>query len=147
MRNVIFGLVLVFFCNLSFLLIPEDTSFLTTLNIVSFMPSNLYNWLWFGISILLSYSFYKLLMEYEFNSNYTFVLIINYIFLQLFRLFFFVYHSLIFSVIITSIITISSLFLFLETKKINKNIAYLIIPYFIFNSVCLINIMVIYLLN
>lgn len=147
MRKIVFLVGLFLIWNFSYIIIPDDVAFLTTLRGYSFLPMNVYNSLWLISTFLFCYSFYKLLISYDLNSNYNFIVILNYVFSQFFRFCFYGYHSIIISLISLCVMVVSSLFLFIETKKIDKGISYLTILYFLINVLSLINMMVIFLLN
>jgi translocator protein len=86
---------------------------------------------------------YNILKKYD----YIYILLTNYFANQLFMYFFFYLMSPFLGFIITVIIFLTSIFLFIETKKINKKASYYIIPYIIYNTYALILITSIYFMN
>ena len=81
------------------------------------------------------------------DKNYLKALIINYFSNQIFSFLFFTLKSPFLALIDTIIVLISSLYLYLESKKDNQTSANLLIPYIIWNTFATILIISIYLLN
>ena len=130
------------------ILSPFDVSFYSSLIIPSITPNpNIISLIWFIIYILNTLSIFFLIKDYELNDDFYFILILSYLFCELFPLFFFFFNNLILSMICNIVVSISSLFLIIETKKINKCLAYLFIPYSIWSFISLILSISIYLLN
>ena len=143
-KKITFILILIMLWNLTLLFFPIDIGFLSTLKLI--VPYNKYYLiLWLINTILISYSFYKIMMEYEINSNYLFVLILNYLFTQIFGLFFFYFNSLILGIVSLVIVCTTGIFCFMETNKIDKIYAKLWIYPIIFNLFNLISIIFSYL--
>ena len=102
---------------------------------------------YFLLTLINNYVFYKLFTGFDLNNNYNFVYILNYIFTQVFGLFFFKFNCLILSVICLGIVFVSSIFVYLESKKIDRTNSYLIIPSILFNMFNLIGLMIVMILN
>ena len=81
------------------------------------------------------------------NKDYLYILITNYLSNQLFMYFFFYLMCPFLGFIITIIISLSTIFLYLETKKISKKISYYLIPYIIYSTYALILMSTIYFIN
>lgn len=143
-KKITFILILIMLWNLTLLFFPIDIGFLSTLKLI--IPYNKYYIIfWLINTIFISYSFYKIMMEYEINNNYLFVLILNYLFTQIFGLFFFYFNSLILGIVSFVIVCTTSIFCFMETNKIDKIYAKLWIYPIIFNLFNLISIIFSYL--
>lgn len=146
-KKLSFILFIFMMFNITLLLFPIDTGYLTTLKMPFYFNINFYLLLWTIVIILICYSLFYIILNYKTNDNYNFVVIINYIFSQVFGLFFFYFNNIVISIIVISIVMISSMFIYLETKKIDKNLSFLTIPYWLFNIFNLIYLMIIFLLN
>ena len=143
-KKITFILILIMLWNLTLLFFPIDIGFLSTLKLI--IPYNKYYIIfWLINTIFISYSFYKIMMEYDLNNNYLFVLILNYLFTQIFGLFFFYFNSLILGIVSFVIVCTTSIFCFMETNKIDKIYAKLWIYPIIFNLFNLISIIFSYL--
>lgn len=143
-KKITFILILIMLWNLTLLFFPIDIGFLSTLKLI--IPYNKYYLIfWLINTIFISYSFYKIMMEYEINNNYLFVLILNYLFTQIFGLFFFYFNSLILGIVSFVIVCTTSILCFMETNKIDKIYAKLWIYPIIFNLFNLISIIFSYL--
>ena len=81
------------------------------------------------------------------NKDYLYILITNYLSNQLFMYFFFYLMSPFLGFIITIIISLSTIFLYLETKKISKKSSYYLIPYIIYTTYALVLMSTIYFIN
>ena len=80
--------------------------------------------------LLIAISIYKI-SKIGFSKEYKYFLISNYIFNQSFTFLFFNLKSIILGTLSSILSLITAIFLFLETKKINKKTSYLLIPYLI----------------
>ena len=92
--------------------------------------------IWFIIYILITISIFKIIKKINIfkNKDYLYILITNYLSNQLFMYFFFYLMSPFLGFIITIIISLSTIFLYLETKKISKKSSYYLIPYIIYTT-------------
>ena len=104
---------------------------------------------WFIIYILITISIFKIIKKINIfkNKDYLYILITNYLSNQLFMYFFFYLMSPFLGFIITIIISLSTIFLYLETKKISKKSSYYLIPYIIYTTYALVLMSTIYFIN
>ena len=127
-------------------IIFNDTIFYKTIVKPSFAPPGIvFAIVWPILFILLATSIYR--VKDKANSNYFKILIINYIFNQLYSYLFFSLHSIFLALIDTIFVLVSSIILFIETKKIDKTAAYLLIPYILWNIFATILSISIFILN
>lgn len=105
--------------------------------------------IWFIIYILITISIFKVIKKINIfkNKDYLYILITNYLSNQLFMYFFFYLMSPFLGFIITIIISLSTIFLYLETKKISKKSSYYLIPYIIYTTYALVLMSTIYFIN
>ena len=135
---------------ISGLLFRYDSDFYSNLIIPSFaLPKVLISIIWIILYILISISIYKVSDKTCIvkNSDYFYVLITNYLSNQLFLFGFFTLRSPFMGFILTTTTFVSSVFLFLETKKIDKKASYFLIPYLIFSIYAFILSLSIYIMN
>ena len=127
------------------LIFRSDQVFYKSLNKPFFAPPGwLFGVIWPILYILIAISIYKVNDK---NKDYLRVLIINYFTNQIFSFFFFTIKSPFIAMIDTIIILISSLYLYLESKKDNKLSANLLIPYILWNIFASILIISVYIMN
>ena len=107
-------------------------------------PGWLFAIIWPILYILIAISIYKVKDK---NKDYLKALIINYFSNQIFSFFFFTIKSPFIAMIDTIIVLISSLYLYLESKKDNKLSANLLIPYILWNIFASILIISVYIMN
>ena len=132
------------------LLFRSDTIFYNNINKPSFAPpSILFPIIWTILYILIAISIYLIYKNNDFKDtpNYNKTLLINYVSNQIFSFFFFTIKSPFLALIDTIIVFISSLFLYYESKKLNKLSAKLLIPYIIWNLFATILIITIFFMN
>lgn len=114
------SILLTWFIGLTFF--PIDISFYNTLNHPLF---DLNFKIFYIIQIInyffISYTLFYNIISFENIKNYLFYYILNYIFVQIFPLFFFYFSNLYLSVIIYSLISFTSIKLYIENKKLNEN--------------------------
>lgn len=147
LRKIIFFLILILFWNITLILFPVNYAYITTLQGIININYKYFIIMYFLLTLINNYAFYRLFIGFDLNNNYNFVYILNYIFTQVFGLFFFRFNSLILSVICLCIVLISSIFVHLESKKIDRTSSYLIIPSILFNMFNLIGLMIVMILN
>lgn len=112
-------------------------------------PSITFAIVWPILFVLITISIYLIYRENKFRDvkSYNIALISNYIFNQLFSILFFNLEST-FGGFIASLGTfITSIFLYRETKKINKKASYFLIPYMIWTGFATILSLSIFILN
>ena len=132
------------------ILFRSDTLFYKSLNKPIFAPpSILFPIVWTILYFLIAISIYLVLKNNKLKDipNYTKTLIINYISNQVFSFLFFNLKSPFLALIDTFIVFISSLFLYYESKELNKISSKLLIPYVIWNLFALILIVFIFFMN
>ena len=128
------------------LIFRTDTGYYMGLDKPLFAPTPIiFGIVWPILYILIGYSVYKTWNNS--TSNYKIYLVINYLANQLFTLAFFVIKSNFLGLVDTIIILISSLYLYIETRSINKKYAKYLIPYIIWNIYALILIFSIFVMN
>lgn len=147
LRKIIFFLILILFWNITLILFPVNYAYITTLQGIININYKYFIIMYFLLTLINNYVFYKLFTGFDLNNNYNFIYILNYIFTQVFGLFFFKFNCLILSVICLSIVFVSSIFVYLESKKIDRTNSYLIIPSILFNMFNLIGLMIVMILN
>ena len=128
----------------------SDTIFYKSLNKPVFAPpSILIPIVWTILYILIAISIYLILKDNKLKDNpsYTKALLINYVSNQIFSFLFFTLKSPFLALIDTFIVLISSLFLYYESKELNKVSAKLLIPYIIWNIFATILIIFIFFMN
>lgn len=144
---LMFFLILILFWNITLILFPVNYAYITTLQGIININYKYFIIMYFLLTLINNYVFYKLFTGFDLNNNYNFVYILNYIFTQVFGLFFFKFNCLILSVICLGIVFVSSIFVYLESKKIDRTNSYLIIPSILFNMFNLIGLMIVMILN
>ena len=147
LRKIIFFFILILFWNITLILFPVNYAYITTLQGITNINYKYFIIMYFLLTLINNYVFYKLFTGFDLNNNYNFVYILNYIFTQVFGLFFFKFNCLILSVICLCIVFVSSIFVYLESKKIDRTNSYLIIPSILFNMFNLIGLMIVMILN
>ena len=146
-RKIVFFGIIVLMWTLGLILFPIDYGYLTTFRHLIYVNYDIYLFIWGLNSLFISYSFYKLFIDFDLNNNYIFVFLINYIFTQVFGIFFFVFNNLILSIVCMCIVSTSSVLVYLEAKKIDRySSKFGIIP-IIFNGINLMSLMVMFILN
>lgn len=146
-KKIIFFILLLFIWNISLILFPVNYAYLTTLKGIIDVNYGYFIIIYLFTSTLFVYSFYNLFIDYDLNNNYNFVFILNYLFTEIFGLFFFKFNNLLLSVICLCVVNITSIFIYLESKKIDRKSSLFIIPSIIFNIFNLISLVIIAILN
>lgn len=117
---------------ISSILFRVDKNYYLSLKLPFFAPSPIiFAIVWPILYILIAYSIYKTYKDR--NNIYTISLIFNYIFNQLYTFFFFVLKNNFLGLIDSIIVLVTSIVLFIEIKKIDKNKSYFLIPYIFWN--------------
>ena len=135
---------------ISGIIFPYNKDFYETLRIPSFaLPGFIIGITWIILYILISISIYIISKKINIlkNTDYLYILITNYLANQLFSFAFFYLMSPFLAFVMTSITFISSIFLFIETREINKKASYFLIPYIIFSTYALIVSLSVYIMN
>lgn len=132
------------------LLFRSDTIFYKSLNKPIFAPPSIvFPIVWSILYILIGISIYIIYKDnsYKNTPEYNKTLLINYFSNQIFSFLFFTIKSPFLALIDTFIVLISSLFLYYESKSLNKTSAKLLIPYIIWNIFATILIISIFFMN
>ena len=131
-------------------LFRSDTNFYKSINKPFFAPpSILFPVVWTILYILIGVSIYLIYKDnsYKNTPDYNKTLLINYVSNQIFSFLFFTLKSPFLALIDTVIVLISSLFLYYESKQLNKTSSKLLIPYIIWNIFATILITAVFFLN
>ena len=132
------------------LIFRSDTTFYKSLNKPVFAPpSILFPIVWTILYILIATSIYLIYKDNNYKDipSYNKTLLINYFSNQIFSFLFFTIKSPFLALIDTFIVLISSLFLYYESKELNKTSAKLLIPYILWNTFATILIIFIFFMN
>ena len=150
LKDILLFIVILFLWCLSGLLFKYNGDYYSLLDLPSFALDGKYiSIIWFIIYILNSISILLIIKKFNIlkKYDYLYILITNYLANQLFMFFFFYLMSPFLGFVITVIIFITSIFLFIETKKLNKKASYYLIPYILYNSYALILMTTVYFMN
>lgn len=134
----------------SALIFRSDTIFYKGLNKPTFAPPSIvFPIVWTILYILIAISIYLVYKDnnYKDTPNYNKTLLINYFSNQIFSFLFFTLKSPFLALIDTFIVLISSLFLYYESKELNKTSSRLLIPYIIWNLFATILIIFVFFMN
>ena len=119
---------------ISSIIFRVDTNYYKSLNLPIFAPpSILFPIVWTILYILIALSIYVITTKDNVNSNYKITLLINYLTNQLYTLCFFIIKNNFLAFCDALIVFLSSLYLFLESKKYDNTASKLLIPYIIWN--------------
>ena len=135
---------------LSAIIFKTDKTFYKNIEKPFFAPSPIiFPIVWTILYVLLAISIYLIYKDNKISEtkSYNKYLIINYISNQAFQFLFFTIKSPFLALIDTIIVLISSLYLYYESKKLNKNSSKLIIPSIIWNGFASILILFIFFMN
>lgn len=135
---------------LSSLIFKSDTIFYKSINKPVFAPpAILFPIVWTILYILIAISIFLIYKDnnYKNTPNYNKALLTNYFSNQVFSFLFFTIKSPFLALIDTVIVLISSLFLYYESKELNKTSSLLLIPYIIWNIFASILITSVFFLN
>ena len=149
-KNIILFIFILILWLISGFIFDINYDFYNSLNLPIFaLNGTIISIIWFIIYVLISLSIIIILKKSNIfkNSDYFYILIINYISNQLFLYFFFNLMSPFLGLCITIIIFMSSIFLYIETKKISRRSSYFLVPYLIYNLYALILMFSVYIMN
>lgn len=149
-KNILLFAFIYILWSLGGLIFKIDNSFYNSLNLPSFvLPNKLIGIIWATLYLLITISIFMIIKKKKFcvNSDYFYVLLTNYLANQLFLYGFFTLKSPFLGFTLTTITFISSIFLFLETKILDKKASYLLIPYTLFSIYAMILSTTIYFMN
>ncbi len=149
-RSIILLLTLILLYSISGFIFKTNNDYLNLLILPNFMLNkNIHSILWFIIYILISISIIIIKNKTNIlkNYDYLYILLTNYLSLELFMYFFFYLMSPFLGFAISCVLLISTILLFVETKKISKISSYFLIPYFMYTLYNYILICYIYFAN
>lgn len=131
---------------ISSILFSNNSNYYNNLNLPIYaINSSFFAIIWTIIYILVALSIFLVINKT--NKKYIITLIINFISNQLFTFFFFTIKNNFLALLDVLLVLISTVILFKETYKINKNASYLLIFYLLFNFYALALILGIIFLN
>ena len=150
LKQILLFIIILFFWLLSGLIFKYDAAFYSMLKLPVFSLSG--KWIsiiWFLIYILNTISIIIINNKTKIlqNKDYLYILLTNYFANQLFMYFFFYLMSPFLGFAITTIVMLSTIFLFIETKKISKTSSYFLIPYIIYCIYAFILMATVYFMN
>ena len=149
-KDIILFVIILFLWLLGGLIFKFNPDFYNLLKLPSFTLDGKYiSIIWFIIYILNTISIILISKKTNIfkNKDYFYILITNYISNQLFTYFFFYLMSPFLAFIITTITFLSTIFLYLETKKISKTASYFLIPYILYGIYAFILMTTVYFMN
>ncbi len=132
MKKIITFLAILFPWFLGGLLFSRNTSFYQSLQLPFFAPPGfLFPIIWTILYILIAISIYKAYQIYHFGTlkSYNKSLLCNYILNQLFPFFFFTLENIFLGFVDSVATLITSLFVYYETKEIDKKASKFLLPY------------------
>lgn len=135
---------------LSGIFFSSNLSFYDEIQLPSFaLPKNLFFPVWTILYFLIAISITILLKKnyIRYEKEYKKSLFYNYLFNQIFLFLFFTLENIFLAFIDTVLIFITSLFLYYETKELNKKASYFLIFYVLFSTYATILTLVIYFMN
>ena len=131
---------------LSGVIFKTDTSYYFSLNLPWFAPNPIvFGIVWPILYVLIAYSVYKTWPTS--TSNYNIYLKIKYVANHLFTFTFFVLKNNFLALVDVIIILISSLYLYIETRTLNEDKKWYLVPYIIWNIFALILVFTIFITN
>ena len=149
-KNTLLFIIILFLWLLSGLLFKYNKEYYDLLSLPIFTLNNkTISLIWFIIYILITISIMIVSKKTNIlkNNDYLYILITNYLSNSLFMYFFFKLMSPFLGFAITTTTFLSSIFLFIETKKISLKASYFLIPYIIYGLYAFILMTTIYFMN
>lgn len=129
------------------ILFPFDAGYYNSLRLPSITPPKIiFSLIWPILFTLITITVYRILKKDNLNNDYLYILIMNFIGVETYNLFFFYMNNLFLSLISTVITLVTSIFLTIETRKLDNSWP-LLIPYNTWNIYAFILITSIYLTN
>ena len=150
LKTVLLFVLILLLWLLSGLIFRVNTDYYNLLKLPSFaLPGKYISIIWFIIYILNTISIITVYYKTNIfkNNDYLYILITNYLANQLFMFFFFYLMSPFLGFAITVIILLSTIFWFIETKKISNKASYYLIPYIIYGTYAFILMASVYFMN
>ena len=131
--------------------VPIDVDFYKNLNLPFFAPPSIfYSIAWTITYIFIALSVYKIVTTYKFKNipnSYKITLLINYLFNQSFTLVFFFFKNLFLGFVSCLGTLITTLYLYEQTKNLNKNSFKYLRPYILLGIFATILSLFIYIMN
>ena len=149
-KDIILFIIILLFWLISGFLFRFNGEYYSLLKLPSFaLNGKVISIIWFIIYILNTISIIIVSKKTNIlkNNDYLYILLTNYISNQLFMYFFFYLMSPFLGFAITTIISLSTIFLYIETKKISKKSSYFLIPYIIYGIYAFILMTSVYFMN
>jgi tryptophan-rich sensory protein len=146
MRYIFFILLLIPWF-LSTIIFPTDIAFYESLNLPFKIPGIIFGIAWTTIYILLAFSSYKIINKHGFNKEYITILVINYIFNQLYTYFFFILKSPFLGFVDSVIIFVTTIILYYETKELDEKSSKLLLPYIFWDTFAVIYGLLVFFMN
>lgn len=134
-KNILFFIGILFSWLLSGLIFKYNKDFYENLNLPFFaLDGKIISIIWFIIYILITISIILVSKKINIlkNNDYLYILLTNYFSNQLFMYFFFYLMSPFLGFAVTTTTFLSSIFLYIETKKIDAKASYFLIPYLVY---------------
>lgn len=150
LKQILLFIIILFFWLISGLIFKYDPVFYSMLKLPFFaLDGKIISIIWFIIYILVTISILIIYKKCNIlkNKDYLYILLTNYFSNQLFMYFFFYLMSPFLGFAITTIVMLSTLFLYIESKKISKKASYFLIPYIIYSIYAFILMATIYFMN
>ena len=150
LKDILLFIIILFLWLLSGLLFKYNKEYYELLKLPSFvLNGKVISIIWFIIYILNTISIIILSKKTNIfkNRDYLYILLTNYLANELFMYFFFYLMSPFLGFAITTVVALSTIFLFIETKKISKKSSYFLMPYIIYSIYTFILMSTIYFMN
>lgn len=146
-KKIICFLMLLIPWFVSSILFPFDAGFYNSLNLPKITPPKfVFVIIWPILFTLITITLYRILKKDSLNNDYLYILIMNFIGVETYNLFFFYMNNLFLSLVSTVVTLVTSIFLTIETRKLDNSWG-LLIPYNIWCLYAFILITSIYLTN
>ncbi len=150
LKDILLFITILFLWLLSGFLFKYNKEYYELLKLPSFaLNGKLISITWFIIYILNTISIIIVSKKTNIlkNRDYLYILLTNYLANELFMYFFFYLMSPFLGFAITTVVALSTIFLFIETKKISKKSSYFLIPYIIYSIYAFILMSSVYFMN
>ena len=150
LKDILLFIIILFLWLLSGFLFKYNKEYYELLKLPSFaLNGKVISIIWFIIYILNTISIIIVSKKTNIlkNRDYLYILLTNYLANQLFIYFFFYLMSPFLGFAITTVVALSTIFLFIETKKISKKSSYFLIPYIIYSIYAFILMSSVYFMN
>lgn len=149
-KDAVLFIIILLFWLISGILFKFNPDYYSLLKLPSFaLSGKAISIIWFIIYILNTISIILVSKKTNIlkNNDYLYILLTNYLANQLFVFFFFQLMSPFLGFAITTIVCLSTVFLYIETKKISKKSSYFLIPYLIYGIYAFILMTTVYFMN